>query len=428
MGIITLNCRLGLNLGIPAIQHCYALAKSSGRRGRYFLKAKDTDHQLVTKLSSSRKRVDDVMAVVQGNWEFGEGEDRLDGIPRRRGEPGNDLKKVLTSTNDAKFEAIAEATKSNQSETEVDEALKLAFEEAGLNSADPPSTSGREDRLLDDIFHGLEDLPVTFPDDMDGLSLTKVAKKANIRAAESQSQSSLPVIEGTTKNGSTEAKPFVQASVEAEQRVEKRPADVEAGSEENRADKRPRLEESDVIVPFVIQPKIKNMLISTDASVIKDPAVALSLATSVSLPADKAAFRAEPNLVAIGLAAQLALLAVERIANMGRRYHDAVELIGRLQAEVEGQRSRVETEGARAEAVMERARNAKELRSVTEKRADANDDALKLAQEAIYKLEVGLEEMKAAKETTDLKASSAFDAGKKSAFDEYVDEVPKFEN
>ena len=90
---------------------------------------------------------------------------------------------------------------------------------------------------------------------------------------------------------------------------------------------------------------------------------------------------------------------------MGRRYHDAVELIGRLQAEVEGQRSRAQTEGARAEAEMERARNAEELRSVTEKRADASDDALKLTQEAISKLEARLEEMKAAKETTDLKAS-----------------------
>ncbi|GMQ10089.1 hypothetical protein CsSME_00053230 [Camellia sinensis var. sinensis] len=371
MEIIALNHRLRLNLGIPAIRHSYALAKSSGRHGRYFLRAKDTDHQLVTMLASSGKRVDDIMVVVQGNWEFGEGEDRLDRIPRRRGEPRNDLKKVLISTDDARPE-IAEAAESDQSETEVDEALKLAFEEAGLNSADPPSTSGREDRLLDDIFHGLEDLPGALPEDMAGLSLTKLAKKANaermaarrraeeVRVAESQSQTSLPIIEETTKNGSTEVEPFVQASVEAEQRVEKCPADVEAGLEE-RVDKRPSLDESDVIVPFVIQPKIKNMPISSDASVIKDPAVALSLATSVSLPAGRAAFRAEPDLVAIGLTAQSALLAGGRIADMGRRYHDVVELIGRLQAEVEGQRSRAQAEGARAEAEVERARNAEIL-------------------------------------------------------------------
>ncbi|GMQ11059.1 hypothetical protein CsSME_00053827 [Camellia sinensis var. sinensis] len=179
MGIIALNCRLRLNLGIPAIRHCYALAKSSGRHGCYFLRAKDTDHQLVTMFSSSGKRVDDVMVVVQGNWEFSKVEDRLDHIPRRRGEPGNDLKKVLISTDDAKFEAIAEAAESGQSKSKVDEALKLAFEKASLNSADPLSISGRENRPLDDIFHDLEELPEPFPEDMAGLSLTKLAKKAN---------------------------------------------------------------------------------------------------------------------------------------------------------------------------------------------------------------------------------------------------------
>lgn len=64
MGIIELNQRLRINLGIPAIRHCYALAKSSGRQGRYFLRAKDTNHHLVTMLASSGKRVDDAMVVV----------------------------------------------------------------------------------------------------------------------------------------------------------------------------------------------------------------------------------------------------------------------------------------------------------------------------------------------------------------------------
>ncbi|GMP53526.1 hypothetical protein CsSME_00018968 [Camellia sinensis var. sinensis] len=88
MGIVELNRRLRLNLGIPAIRHCNALAKSSGRQGHYFLRATDTNHHLVTMLASSGKRVDDVMVVVQGNWEFGEGEDRLNPVPRRKGEPG----------------------------------------------------------------------------------------------------------------------------------------------------------------------------------------------------------------------------------------------------------------------------------------------------------------------------------------------------
>ena len=95
MGIIALYHHLRLNLGIPAIRHCYALAKSSGRHGRYFLRAKDTDHQLVTMLSSSGKRVKDVMVVVQGNWEFGEGEDRLDRIPRRRVAPGGQVSSFI---------------------------------------------------------------------------------------------------------------------------------------------------------------------------------------------------------------------------------------------------------------------------------------------------------------------------------------------
>ena len=88
MGVIELNRRLRINLSIPAIRHCYALAISSGWLGRYFLRAKDTDHHLITMLASSGKTVDNVMVNVRGNWEFGEGEDRLDPIPRRKGDPG----------------------------------------------------------------------------------------------------------------------------------------------------------------------------------------------------------------------------------------------------------------------------------------------------------------------------------------------------
>ena len=67
MGIVELNLHLRINLGVPAIRHCYALAKSFGQLGRYFLRAKDTDHHLVTMLASSGKRVDNVMVNVQGN-------------------------------------------------------------------------------------------------------------------------------------------------------------------------------------------------------------------------------------------------------------------------------------------------------------------------------------------------------------------------
>ncbi|XP_028064495.1 structural maintenance of chromosomes protein 2-like [Camellia sinensis] len=256
---------------------------------------------------------------------------------------------------------------------------------------------------------------------MAGLSLTQLAKKANAermaarRRAEairagvppttesqpslpiSESQPSLPVIEeGTAEKRSAEAELVVQADHEAEQRVEKRPAEVVAGLEDNCADKRPRM------------------------------------ATSISLLADKAAFRAESDLVAIALAVQSALLTVRRITEMGRRHHDAIKQLGHLQTEVEGQRSRAEfealrakMEGARAEAEMERARNADELRLSAEKKADASEEALKLAQEAVSKLEAELEEVKKAKEAADSEASKAFEAGKSNAFAEYDKYFPQ---
>ncbi|GMP75933.1 hypothetical protein CsSME_00032841 [Camellia sinensis var. sinensis] len=181
MGIVELNRCLRLNLGIPAIRHCYALAKSSGRQGSYFLRAKDTDHHLVTMLASSGKRVDDVMVIVRGNWEFGEGEDRLDLVPRRRGEPDTsrftlhflpqitylprgeqqftaliflnfkNLRQIGLEASDLELvdEQPAErvAKQLNQPPLdrsdilgeEVDAVLNLAFKETDLN---PPSTSG----------------------------------------------------------------------------------------------------------------------------------------------------------------------------------------------------------------------------------------------------------------------------------------------
>ncbi|THG15318.1 hypothetical protein TEA_008786 [Camellia sinensis var. sinensis] len=59
------------------------------------------DNSKVKTVLEEAHRVDDVMVNVRGNWEFGEGNDRLDPILRRRGEPGNKLKKVLTSVDDA---------------------------------------------------------------------------------------------------------------------------------------------------------------------------------------------------------------------------------------------------------------------------------------------------------------------------------------
>ena len=43
-------------------------------------------------------------------------------------------------------------------------------------------------------------------------------------------------------------------------------------------------------------------------------------------------------------------------------------------------------------------------------------------------METELAELKAAKEKAESEASAAFEAGKGAAFEEFVDEVPKFEN
>ena len=73
---------------------------------------------------------------------------------------------------------------------------------------------------------------------------------------------------------------------------------------------------------------------------------------------------------------------------------------------------RANKEASRAEAEVERARSADQLRSDTEKTTDALKDALKLAQKTVSKLEAELAEMKAAKETTNSEASKLCEAGK----------------
>ncbi|KAF5951137.1 hypothetical protein HYC85_009081 [Camellia sinensis] len=187
--------------------------------GRYFLRAKDTDHHLVTMLARSGKCVDDVMVVVRGNWKFGKGKNRLDPVPKRKGEPGNNLKKVLVSADDAvlaqiktvhqffghpnlqnqgraahillryeptysTFSAadnilIPKGEQSDNLREEVDEALNLAFEEADLNPSNSPSTSGRVDVSFEDIFTDLGDLPGAYPENMAGESLTQMARRKN---------------------------------------------------------------------------------------------------------------------------------------------------------------------------------------------------------------------------------------------------------
>ncbi|XP_028064078.1 uncharacterized protein LOC114267254 [Camellia sinensis] len=267
---------------------------------------------------------------------------------------------------------------------EVDEAINSAFEEARLNSSDPPSTS---------------------------------EETAHVVVAETEKEVERPITEG---------RPI------SKDQGEKRSAESEDSSEDGPIEKRPRLEDSAVVAPFVIEPMMKNMPISSEASALKDPAMALSLAALVSLPADKATFCAELDLVTMALAAQSALLTVGRIAELGRRQHNAVERIGRLQSEVEGQRSRAEfeamratMESARAEIEKERARTVDQLRSDAEERANASEESLKLAKEALAKLEAELGELKQAKKKANSKASAAFEAGKSSALNDYVEEAER---
>lgn len=121
-------------------------------------------------------------------------------------------------------------------------------------------------------------------------------------------ESTPPVIAEETAHPETAEMEQVGQANEGEQRGKKRPADREAECKEDQSDKRPQVEESDLVLPFTIQPRVRNMPISSDTSALRDPAVALSMASSISLPVDRVVFRAEPDLMLIALATQSALL------------------------------------------------------------------------------------------------------------------------
>ena len=82
---------------------------------------------------------------------------------------------------------------------------------------------------------------------------------------------------------------------------------------------------------------------------------------------------------------------------------------------------------ARAGAAADEAKNFDQLRLVAEGRTNASEEALKLANERISKLEADLEDLKKAKEEVESKTSKAFQVGKDAALESYVEEVPKFE-
>ena len=65
---------------------------------------------------------------------------------------------------------------------------------------------------------------------------------------------------------------------------------------------------------------------------------------------------------------------------------------------------------------------------VAEERANANEEALKLANETIAKLEADLGELKRAVANAESEISMSFQVGKDAALENYVEKVPKFKN
>ena len=174
------------------------------------------------------------------------------------------------------------------------------------------------------------DLPSDIFDAMARESLTQMARKKNTermaarkKAEAAHSEPTLikifvPAIEemiqvAEAKTGEEVEEQVIDERLIPEKRGEKRSTEGEAGSEISLASKRPRLEESGVAAPFIVRPKTKDMPISSNASAIEDPAVALSLAASISLPADVAAFRTVPDIMAVALSAQSALLVSDNL-------------------------------------------------------------------------------------------------------------------
>ncbi|XP_028077225.1 uncharacterized protein LOC114279210 [Camellia sinensis] len=133
---------------------------------------------------------------------------------------------------------------------------------------------------------------------------------------------------------------------------------------------------------------------------------------------------------------------VGKIVEIGRHQHDAIEQIGFLKVKIDNEKSKdvvasqrsdfeasqTAEERARADSEAERARNSNQLRLATEERAKASEKALKLAKEVITKLEADLEDSRKAKKIADFEISKVFQVGKDAALENYVEEVPKFEN
>ncbi|GMP68963.1 hypothetical protein CsSME_00028390 [Camellia sinensis var. sinensis] len=170
--------------------------------------------------------------------------------------------------------------------------------------------------------------------------------------------------------------------------------------------------------------------------------MALSVALALSLLVDKATFRAEPDVIAIALAMQSAIMMARKIAEIGRWHYDAVERLGILEGQLEAEKGKVvvvvadlsvatakaEEEQTKAAATDEKAQHADLLRKVTEERANLIDGSLKSAQKEISKLKAELEVERKVKKLAAADAAKAFAARELKANELYADKAVKFEN
>ncbi|GMP41307.1 hypothetical protein CsSME_00011460 [Camellia sinensis var. sinensis] len=142
----------------------------------------------------------------------------------------------------------------------------------------------------------------------------------------------------------------------ADQRSSKRPTET-TQSIKYSIKKRPKASPTlDLAVPFPIQPKIKRSLIPIGISAVNEPKVVLSMATAITLPLDKAMFHAKLDIVSITIATQSTVLAVEQIAEIGHRHHDAIELFNQLKVKVVTKQGEAKSAAAELAIVMQKAK------------------------------------------------------------------------
>ena len=72
MGVLELNRRLGVDLGLEDILFCYSLVRVMPQQS-FYLKARDPTMYLVTHLPDSDKGYKDDLLIYTGAWERGEG-------------------------------------------------------------------------------------------------------------------------------------------------------------------------------------------------------------------------------------------------------------------------------------------------------------------------------------------------------------------